>query len=175
MRRLYRIGAIVGAILLPIGAGLATGTTEASAATYQVYCSIPNGTTFACLNAWAGGPDVKVEESDSSAIQNNHFQVLAEGNDTYQIQFVGGGAYNNDCIGDEGDTSGNAAAGLVPCNTMQSGPGWGTIFEETSSTCGALIAFHNRHWNGYLGPIDGYVTGSRFYLNKPSPVCFGTG
>ena len=61
MRRLYRIGAMVGAILLPIGAVLATGVTEASAATVSQYCDILDGPT-ACLNAWGGGPYVNVED-----------------------------------------------------------------------------------------------------------------
>ena len=171
MRRLYRIGAMVGAILLPIGAVLATGTTEASAATpppYQ-YCVLP---ITGCLNAWGGGPYVKVETTSDPNIQNNRFQVFPVGNGNYQIVFVGGGRYNGDCIGDEGNVSGNATAGLVVCNT-HTAAGWGTIFRDRSNLCTTgYSAYYNSHWKGYLGPVDGYVNGSNFYLNKPNLVCF---
>jgi hypothetical protein len=175
MRRLYRIGAMVGAILLPIGAVLATGATEASAATVSQYCDILDGPT-ACLNAWGGGPYVNVEESNDPRIQNNRFQVLPEANGNFQIQFLGGGQYNGYCIGDEGNVSGNATAGLVVCNT-HTGAGWGTIFRDRSNLCPGYPgsdehAYYNSHWGGYIGPVGGYVNGSHFYLNKPNLVCF---
>ena len=143
MRRLYRIGAMVGAILLPIGAVLATGVTEASAATVSQYCDILDGPT-ACLNAWGGGPYVNVEESNDPAIQNNRFQVLPEANGNFQIQFLGGGQYNGYCIGDEGNVSGNATAGLVVCNT-HTGAGWGTIFRDRSNLCPGTRARTSMH------------------------------
>ena len=151
MRRLYRIGAMAFAILLPIGVVLATGTTEASAATPSQYCDIldPSGIT-ACLNAWGGGPYVNVEESNDPRIQNNRFYVIPEANGNFQIQFLGGGQYNNYCIGDEGNVSGNAVAGLVPCNT-HTGAGWGTIFRDRSNLCPGYPgsdehAYYNSHW-----------------------------
>jgi hypothetical protein len=170
MRRLYRIGAMAFAILLPIGAVLATGTTEASAATPYQYCDQLDG-PIACLNAWGGGPYVNVEEDNNPAIQNNRFQVLPEANGYYQIQFVGGGTYNNYCIGDAGNVPGNADTGLVPCNT-HTGAGWGTLFRDRSNLCGGSPAYYNSHWGGYIGPVGGYVNGSHFYLNKPNLVCF---
>lgn len=169
MHRLYRIGALVGAILLPVGAVLATGTTEASASTGSQYCDLVDPSNIpACLNAWGGGPFVNVETSFTSnpPLQNNLFQVLNEGGGIYQIQFVGNGM----CVGDAGNLPGNADTGLVVCNT-HTGAGWGTLFNE-KNTCGALYVFYNLHWGGYLGPPAGYVNGSHFYLNKPSRVCF---
>src|ERR1700678_2134348 len=32
--------------------------------------------------------------------------------------------------------------------------------------------FFDSHWSGYLGPANGYVNGSQFFLNKPTPYCF---
>jgi hypothetical protein len=178
MRRLYRIGALVGAILLPIGAVLVTGTTEAWAATPYQYCTAGPDANLACLNAWGGGPYVNVEESNNPNIQNNRFQVLPEANGYYQIQFVGGGQYNNYCIGDAGNVPGNADTGLVVCNTIAGGAGWGTLFRDRSNLCGSTgygpFAYYNSHWKGYLGPVDGFVNGSHFYLNKPNLVCFAT-
>jgi hypothetical protein len=164
---------MAGAILLPIGAVLATGTTEASAATPYQYCDYFTSSTPACLNAWGGGSYVNVETTQNPTIQNNRFQVLSVGNGNFQIQFVGGGAYNGYCIGDAGNVSGNAVAGLVVCNT-HTGAGWGTIFRDRSNLCGGNPAYYDSHWGGYIGPVDGYVNGSHFYLNKPNLVCFAT-
>jgi hypothetical protein len=173
MRRLYRIGATAGAILLPIGVVMATGTTEASAATPYQYCDYLNYPPRACLNAWSGGPNVNVETSDNPNIQNNRFEVLPAGSGYVQIQFVGGGSqYNGYCIGDLGNNQDNATAGLVPCHDHSGNAGWGTLFTNGHS-CGS-DTFHNAHWNGYLGPVDGYVNGSHFYLNKPTTICFSS-
>jgi len=173
--RLYRIGALAGAILLPIGAVLATGTTEALAATSYQYCDVVDGDTPACLNAWGGGPYVNVETTVNSENQNSQFQVLTEPNSYYQIEFVGNGS-SGSCVGDAGNVPGNADTGLVPCDT-HTGAGWGSVFRETANACNGnpnLIAFYNLHWGGYLGMPAGYVNGSHFYLNKPAnkPYCF---
>jgi hypothetical protein len=172
MRKLYRIGALAGAVLLPIGAVLATGTTDASAATPSQYCYEALYPSIACLNAWGGGPNINVEESSDPNIQNNRFEVLPDSGKYYQIQFVGGGGslYNGDCIGDLGNNQADAVAGLVPCHDHSGNAGWGTLF-TVSHSCGTNV-FRNSHWSGWLGPVDGYVNGSHFYLNKPSPVCF---
>jgi hypothetical protein len=173
MRRLYRLGALVGAILLPIGAVLAIGGPEASAASAQQFCYYDAGGHPACLNAWGGGPYVNVEESNDPRIQNNRFYVIPEANGNYQIQFLGGGIYNGYCIGDAGNVSGNADTGLVPCNT-HTGAGWGTLFKDHSNLCPGvgLHAYYNNHWSGYIGPVGGYVNGSHFYLNKQALYCF---
>jgi hypothetical protein len=169
MRRLYRIAAMIGAILLPIGVVMATGITEASAATPYQYCDFLN-LPPACLNAWGGGPYVNVEESDNPNIQNNRFEVLNEGGGYYQIQFVGGGQYNGYCIGDLNNDQYDAVAGLIQCRNHSGQAGWGSLFKD-ASLCGT-DTFYNYHWGGYLGPVDGYVNGSHFYLNKPSVICF---
>jgi hypothetical protein len=172
IQRLYRIGVLAAAILLAIGVLPETGITEAGAVTfYDYYCTAGQG-DVGCLNAWGGGPSVKVETDSGPGIQNNRFQVLPVGNGNYQIQFIGGGTYNNDCIGDDGNISGNAAAGLVPCNT-HTAAGWGTIFRDRSNLCkGGLVAYYDSHWRGYIGPQMPFVNGTKFYLNNLGLVCF---
>jgi hypothetical protein len=174
MRRLYRIGAMIGAILLPISVVMATGITEASAATSYQYCAWPGGIGPACLNAWGGGPNVNVEESDNPNIQNNRFVAINEGGGSYQIQFLGGGPKNGDCISDANNDPNNAVAALLPCHDHSGLAPWGSVFNDNTSVCSGLNGFYNTHWRGYLGPPSGFVNGSHFYLNKPSssPVCF---
>jgi hypothetical protein len=185
MRGLYRIGALAGAIILPMGAVLASGIPEASAATTQEFCYYDAAGHPACLNAWSGGPLVNVEASDSAAIQNNHFQLRFESNGNVEIQFVGGGTHNNQCVGDASNDPSLANTGLTACGTISngSGAGWGTQFTIAYGTGSNgcpddTIMFGNNHWTSstghqaWLGPPNGYVNGSHFYLNKPGQICF---
>lgn len=178
MRRLYRIGALVGAILLPIGAVLATGMPSASALSGYQYCVYNTAGGAMCLNAWGGGPYVNVETTQNPVIQNNRFQILYEPDGNVELQFVGGGAWNDKCIGDAKNDSGLADTSLDPCGTNGTGAGWGTQMQMqfgSGGYCGTDYAFYDWHWKGYLGPTSpGAANGSPFYLNKPSstPICF---
>jgi hypothetical protein len=159
-RRLYRIGALTGAILLPLGAVLATGIPEASAAVGSQFCIASNE----CLNAWNGGPWVNVFTGGPTGAQNNYFQDYCF-NGICQIVDTGPTNYDGSCVGDAGNSSGNADTALIGCT------GWGTNFQEIS--CSATsIAFKNVHWGGYLGPPSGAINGSHWYLNKPGRYCF---
>lgn len=177
MRGLYRIGALVGAILLPIGAVLAIGTPEASALSGYQYCVYNTAGGAMCLNAWGGGPWVYVETTSDSRIQNNRFQIRYENNGNVELQFVGGGTWNGKCIGDAYNNSGDARTSLDPCGDISNGngSGWGTQF-QLQPICGTGdYAFFNWRWRGYLGPTSPTAAnGSNFYLNKPQnpPICF---
>lgn len=181
MRRLYRIGALLGAILLPIGVVLATGT-EASALSGSQYCAVNTNGGELCLNAWNGGPFVNVETTNDSRIQNNRFQIRIENNGNVELQFVGGGAWNGQCIGDAYNKSGRADTSLDPCGDITNGnnSGWGTQLQEQTWGPGGpcltnQVAFFDWHWKGYLGPKSASApNGSPWYLNKPSstPICF---
>jgi hypothetical protein len=164
MRRLYRIGALVGAILLPIGVVLATGIPEASASTIigHEYC-IGND----CLNAWNGGPWVNVYTGGPHGTPNNYFTDICDSNTNIcEIVDTGGNAWAGKCIGDAYNESGQADTSLDGCT------GWGTSFKEI--TCSLFsVAFYNVHWGGYLGPPSGAVNGSHWYLNKSGKYCFG--
>jgi hypothetical protein len=153
MRWLYRIGALVGAILLPIGAVLATLTPEASAATLG--SPAPGGIC-------AGDSDILGPQSNGNVV----------------IAFLpGSGTWNGYCVGDAYNESGDARVSLDPCGNNGQGAGWGTQFEwiqgNGSNGCpSGYSAFYNRHWGGYLGPQQSGVNGSPFYLNKSGKVCF---
>lgn len=160
--RLYRIGALAGAILLPLGAVLATGTPEASASLGPgQYCL---GISI-CLNAWNGGPFVNVYAGGPSGTPNNYFSDNCTFNNPCHIQDAGVNQSEGLCVGDAGNSPGAADTGLVGCT------GWGTNF-EAMNCAGAGVAFYNVHWGGYLGPPSGAVNGSHWYLNKPTAYCF---
>jgi hypothetical protein len=180
MRRLYRIGALVGAILLPIGAVLATGTQEASATAGFQYCDYATATAE-CLNAWGGGPWVNVETTSNPAIQNNHFEIRYESNGNVELEFVGGGTWSGQCVGDAYNNSGYADTSLDACGSLSNGngAGWGTQLQLQSWGPGGPCptgdyAFYDYRWGGYLAPANGDVNGSHFYLNssKANPICF---
>jgi hypothetical protein len=72
----------------------------------------------------------------------------------------------------------NTYTGLVSCGTAPHNEGWGTDMRMDSQVCpSGEVAFFDNHWGGYLGPPNGWVDGSHFFLNKPSstPICFGVG
>jgi hypothetical protein len=173
IRWLYRIGALVGAILLPISAVLATGVPEASATVSgEQYCYlIGSGSDYACLNAWGGGPWVNVETTIN--IRNNDFTVIIESNGNAELQDTGGNAWSNYCIGDAYNDPGRRDTSLDPCGGNGQPAGWGTQFTYVTSGCPqGSQAFQNLHSRGWLGPPVPWVNGSHFYLNKPTKYCF---
>jgi hypothetical protein len=174
MRRLYRIGALAAAILLPVSAVLAIGIPAASAASGQQFCYIPQGEggPHACLNSWGGGPWVNVSTNDNT--QNNDFTIVNEPNGNIELKDTGGNGWSGHCIGDAYNESGKADTSLDACGTNGNGAGWGTQFEYISGgSCGeGEVSFYNVHWHDYLGPPSGWVNGSHFYLNKPGQICF---
>ena len=186
MRRLYRIGALAGTILLPISAVLATGIPEASAGIQPA--SAPSGGQFCyynngnvCLNAWGGGPWVNL--STDANTQNNDFTIIYETDGYVELKDTGDNAWSGKCIGDGYNESGEARASLDPCGGGGASAGWGTQF-ILDPLCVASIAggdlvlgygFESSHWsNGWLGPA-GSANGSHFYLNKPSEYCYAQG
>jgi hypothetical protein len=179
MRRLYRISALVGALLLPIAAVLATGIPEASAATLG--SPAPGGlcTGDSCLNAWGGGPFVKAY-TGGTPNQNDDFYILGpQPNGAVVIAFLPGSGipWNGECVGDAYNNSGRADTSLDPCGNNGQGAGWGTQMTEIdgngSNGCpSGYYAFYDAHWHGYLGPGQPGVNGSPFYLNKPEKWCF---
>jgi len=130
-----------------------------AAAQLNQWCA---GSSNLCLNAWGGGPLVKVY---SPGVTNNNFQVVGSGYD--QLEF----ANTNYCIADNNNNPSDAKAALSSiCSDNPDVAGWGVNF--TSGFCsGGGVWFHNNHWNGYLGPATS-SNGSQFYLNKPTPWCF---
>ena len=165
-----RIIAMLAACLLTISLGSIVIANPSYAATEYEYCA-----TNACLNAWNGGPEINVYPL-SQGIANSHFIAVTNTISGYtNIQFVGNSnsSYNDDCIGDLGNSSTDARAGLYS-NCEAGTVAWGANFVETSQFCpGSEVSFYNVHWQAYLGPAD-LTTGDAFYLNKPDPglECF---
>lgn len=143
-------------MLLPVGAALAIGVPEASAASVQQFCYYDAGGHPACLNAWGGGPYVNVETSDNTVIQNNHFQLREESNGYVELQFAGGGKWNGRCIGDASNDPNLADTSLDACGSITNGAGWGTQFQIAYGTgdngCpDNTIFFYNNHWSSVTG------------------------
>ena len=178
--------AACGGILMGVGVGpiIAAGACiDASADpvffTEQQWCENTVGT--GCLNAWGGGPwvDDYTGGPETRDINQEMFVVNENGNTdgsgNNQIVFAGNDSWGGQCIGDAYNNSGNADTSLDPCAFPAFGQsaGWGTQMTVGTSGCPSGEEwFHDNHWNGYLGPVDGAVNGSHFYLNKPSKYCF---
>lgn len=151
------------------GAAQASSHPRPAAISEAQYCYHSNGKQ-ACLNAWSGGPAVNtytggVDNNDF----NQEFHLMPNSAGGTDIQYVGGGKYSGLCIGDLGNSSTVAKAGLVPCST-----GWGTNFKAELNCGTGDYTFFNAHWQGYLGPVANWTSGSPFYLNKPDQAgwCF---
>jgi hypothetical protein len=165
-----RIALILAAALLPMGVVLAIGVPAAQAQSGYTYCG---EITTVCINAWGGGPWVKVYNGDDAV--NDDFTGIVNGS-YIQLEDTDGGAWNNTCIGDAYNESGYADTSLDPCSSS-SGAGWGTLMTAYgASVCGGsdLVAFKDKHWGGWLSP-SGFSNGDLFYLNTSQPYCFFVG
>jgi len=171
------VAAGLGSLTLMLGIAMiavpASAASAAQATGGQQYCFYNGGN--ACLNAWSGGPWVKVytggfENRDS----NEEFSEIVDNNTGWnELEFTGAGNNHGLCIGDAGNSPGNADTALVGCGSTTTDAGWGTNFRIGTTGCSAGQEwFRNVHWNGYLGPPNNWVNGSHFYLNKPTPYCF---
>lgn len=122
------------------------------------------------INAWGGGPFVKVYQG--GGVVNNDFTLINNAGG-WQLEFTGHG-YSGYCVGDAYNDPNNGYTSLDPCGGVGGGPaGWGTLF-DISQPCGkGEYVFHNRHWNGYLDVPQNFTTGDEFVLNnKTLADCF---
>ena len=132
-----KVMAAAATLMLVTGAGVASAMTpalaspghNALAASGHEVCD--EGSPVKCLNAWGGGPSVRTY---SPNVSNDNFVVQGvnrcnngdyttsncpiSGNPSglyiYQIEFVGGGPYNGDCVGDN-NPGVSGLAELVGC------------------------------------------------------------
>ncbi len=159
-----RILVILGSLALAIGFGIGSGEAAHAQGTEVCY-------NASCLNAWNGGPDVNVY---TSGVQNDQFGVITDAAGYTGIIFTGGGAHNDQCVSDLGNSSTTARAGLDGNCEQSGGIAWGANFTEQGCTLpggGSGLAFKNVHWNGYLAPAS-QTDGAAFYLNNSTPHCF---
>lgn len=131
---------------------------------------------YACLNAWGGGPWVNTYTGGPDGADTNADFGTININGILEIEYTGGGAWNGECIGDAYNRSGYADTSLDSCgNVNNGGAGWGTSFTEGNSGCPTgKDWFYNNHWGGYLGPPNGWINGSHFYLNNTARICFSS-
>jgi hypothetical protein len=129
------------------------------------------------LNAWNGGPWVKIYYSTSSGGGSNDDFTLVYNHDAsgWQLEFTGNGA-SHECIGDAYNDPNQAQTSLNPCG-FTGGEGWGTLFDVYQPCGPGSYAFKNRHWTSvtatpqYLGPGN-FVPGTPWWLNNNAAYCF---
>jgi len=165
-----RILAIFGALALALAIGFGVGGGEAAHA--QGEEQVCDGSNY-CLNAWNNGPDVNAY---TGGVLNDEFYVYNPGTGYVNIQFAGadGGNYVSDCVGDLGNSSTDARAGLYSnCTGSDAQVAWGANFTEHSCTVAGESgeAFKNVHWGGWLAPAS-ESDGAAFYLNSGNEDCF---
>lgn len=162
--RLAAIATIVIAVALP--AVLFTGTASA-----DTWCNYNGGTDY-CMQTNGGHvyacQDSNPNNGGNCAAFADEFELQAAGGGFAQLLSDGSGG----CIGDYGNSSSNASAGLDSC-PASGNAGWGTKFtyNSCSNGLGAGFYFVNYHWNGWMGP-QSYTNNANEYLNKPGAYCF---
>lgn len=154
---------VTAAVAILVG----TGTTPAFAGTGNQWAYEFSGPAY--LNAWGGGPWVKVWESPGTP--NNDFTlVYNHAYGAYQLEFTGYGA-SGECIGDAYNDPNNGYTSLDPCG-FTGGAGWGTLLDLWPGCTGASRCFQDAHWSAkqnrpdFLGPPNGFGNGTTFILNS---------
>src|SRR5580692_3229827 len=142
-------------VVLGIGGGHALAINPA----IQI-CAGNSPTGNICLNAWNRGPWVNVY-TNMGAVPNDEFSINSLNNGNTYIEFVGGGSWSGQCIGDSNNDPNQDYTSLDQCPTNSNSGGWGTNFKEITCGEGDSFAFKNNHWGGYLWPT-GNSNGKNF-------------
>jgi hypothetical protein len=135
------------------------------------------GNSNDCLNAWNGGPWVKIYTGGPTT--NGLFAPTTDSQDRYAYLLFGnfGSPWSSHCIGDAYNDPNDARASLNPCpgalGNDPSGDGWGTHLVEDHTNCASgYYGWYDSHWGGWIGPVANYTNGSQIYLNKQNPYCY---
>jgi hypothetical protein len=127
--------------------------------------------TSFCVNAWNGGPYVNVYTPGAS---NDTFYLMENGSGYWNLQYIDFlGTYW--CVGDFGNSSTDARAGLVMGDCTGGGAiPWGGNFTRVTTNCPSNeFALKDNHWGGWLAPsTPGLGNGDPFYLNNTSEFCY---
>ncbi len=167
MRFRTKLGMLLAAGALAVPLAVAVTAPPAHAATGTCwYWQGSNARAY--LNAWNGGPFVKVYLG--CTVANGSFTLIQNGPSAWQLKFTGDSPWAGRCIGNANNDPNNESTSLDTCQPA----GWGTNFTlRTTGFCGAgQFAFQNQHSGGYLGPPDPASNGSPWFLNKPQFFCF---
>jgi hypothetical protein len=164
--RKHAAALVTAAALTVIAVPVVVTAAPAYAGTGWQWCYEYSGQ--ACLNAWGGGPWVKVETS-RGLVNNDFTLVLNHAYNKYQLEFTGHGT-SGLCIGDGNNDPNNGYAYLVPCG-FTGGAGWGSLLDL--GNCGSNYrCFKDDHWSSvqgrddWIGPVNNYGNGSPFTLNN---------
>lgn len=190
-----RILAATILILGIAGAAAAAGALPARASSGHEVCDAVTAPPVLCLNAWNQGPDIKTYYPNAA---NNNVMVQGvdrcgngdlttancpitgnpAGQFIYQVEYVGPGSFNGDCIG---DNSGTGGANLVACNDVNTGfgGGLGTLQVAIHDGCpagsnlGVNVHYSNLNggWPHFLGIDFNNVAGAQVILNGAFVVC----
>jgi hypothetical protein len=185
-KRLFRIlsnqtgkvaPAMLGGVAVVIAASgfgfyqYASHNVPISSAAGDIQLCASQGSASACLNAWSGGPWVKVY-SDRGTTHNNFTLGFDSTLQVWYIKYSGGGNWNNKCIGDAYNDPQNPLASLDSCPSGSNSGGWGTHFNESPCDGGAGVAFYDIREKGYLSPAlyGSGANGANFILDGGTPV-----
>lgn len=158
---------LLSAVFVALGLAV-IAPTAANAGTGHEWCMTASNSK--CINAWSGGPFVKLYTGQGGGANSDFTVVQVSGH--VVLEFTGNSGWAGTCIGDAYNDPTNPSTSLDNCGFSGSG-GWGTLFDSGSSGCPSGYSwFKNVHWSHYLGPQDSNTNGSPFYLNKPSPTCY---
>ena len=171
MRIPRRLALLAAGASVVLGASVVTAEA-AHAGTGNEWCLTSVNTK--CINAWGGGPFVKLYTGQGGG-SNSDFTVVSAGSGNVVLRFTGNSSWadGKHCIGDAFNDPNHLDTSLDVCDTATGDYGWGTLFTSGGSGCPIGFSwFHDNHGNGYLGPADSNTNGSPFYLNKPSKYCY---
>src|SRR5882672_10244729 len=130
------------------------------------WCAKNSFGTRGCLNAWNGGPWVRILAHTGAA--NTYFSLIQDGTGNSYFKFTGPGVWNNHCIGDAyNDPNQEHLASLDPC-----GKGWGTYFNAYKS-CDNYTGwtFKNVHSGKFLS-LGSFSNGANVYLDSSTQTCW---
>jgi hypothetical protein len=145
-------------------------TQNGFAASGSQMCATSSGQT-ACLNAWNGGPWVKVYAKRGTS--HNDFTLGWDATlGVWDLVYTGGGPWNGQCVGDANNDSQNPEVSLDPCPSGKNSGGWGTHLIESPCNGGAGLEFYDVRWKGYLSPslYGNGADGAVFILDSGLPA-----
>jgi hypothetical protein len=164
------IGIVVVLVISSIGFYVSSrAKNRAHAISGNQWCVESTVLGQACLNAWNGGPFVRVYIHRGQP--NNYFDLRNNSGDIYNLRATGTSntRWNNQCIGDAYNNR-DLASIKYQTSLDSCGVGWGTNF--TVEICSNGVAFKNVHSGKYLAPGD-FGNGAPFVLNgTKSAGCF---
>jgi hypothetical protein len=182
--------AVTAALLLSLGTLATVAALPAHASGYTEICGTAAFTT--CTDAWNDGPWVDVSGQNEGAYgdfvikpeygycnstdlttANCGYAGVSAGHIVFQVEYIGGGPYNDECAGDAYNSSTNNSVSLDPCGGYGgSGAGWGSIFWGYAPNCpdgSGDSTYTDFHWHEFFGPSS--LTNGANWNEEGDEVC----